>query len=190
MDLLSVVSAALDRAPQVQLVALDWQVTPAPGGAGGAAGGSAGGAAFAAGTAAPGRTGSPGMGSAGHSGAAGGSPGANAGARAAGIALPVPGTAGDTGSGADSVPSALLGIPLKPRQSLRIEAEVRLAQADARGAVDSMNGFAQELARDRRLAVSIEKPVLDVRPDVKLSGRAASEAPPPAPFTLRLEYTP
>lgn len=126
LDMLSLVSAALDQAPQVHLVSLTWRVAASAGG------------------------------------------------------LP----------DADTVPSALLGIPVKPRQSLRMEAEVRLERADARGAVDSMNAFARQLARHPRLAVAIERPVLDVRPDVKLSGRATGEAPPPSPFTLLLELAP
>jgi hypothetical protein len=179
MELLALVSAALERAPQVQLVSLAWQVEqPGSGSAGGTVRGPAGGAG-------PGAAATP----SGNAGAAGRAPGANAGGRGAAIAMSAAAQGGDA-SATDTVPSVLLGIPVKPRQSLRMEAEVRLAQADPRSAVDSMNGFAQDLARDRRLAVAIEKPVLDVRPDVKLSGRAATETPPPAPFTLRLEYTP
>ncbi|MRV72743.1 hypothetical protein GJ700_13595 [Duganella sp. FT92W] len=151
LDMLSMVSTALERTPQVQLVSLAWRVEPPPGAAGGAG-------SEAAGAAAIGREGQSGL----------------------------PASA----AGAESVPSALLGIPVKPRQSLRVEAEVRLARPDARGAVDSMQAFAQELARQPRMTVAIEQPVLDVRPDVKLTGRATGDTPPPSPFILRLELAP
>jgi hypothetical protein len=168
LDMLSMVSMALDRTPQVHLVSLAWQVeAPAGGGAGDAVGG-------------------------GISGSMNGRAGPDT-ARAAGGAAGTVGAEGGGGQGQPdpgSVPSALLGIPVKPRQSLRVEAEVRLARLDARGAVDSMNAFAQALARNPRMTVAIEQPVLDVRPDVKLSGRATADAPPPSPFTLRLELAP
>jgi hypothetical protein len=157
LAMLSMVSAALDRTPQVQLVSLAWKAEPP----GGAASGS-------------GRTAAP----AGASRTGPGAAGMPAGVAATGQA------------DAEPVPSALLGIPVKPRQSLRLEAEVRLERGDARGAVNSMNAFAQELARNPRMTVAIEQPVLDVRPDVKLSGRATGDAPPPSPFTLRLELAP
>ncbi|GAB2838699.1 hypothetical protein GCM10027277_01990 [Pseudoduganella ginsengisoli] len=146
LDMLSQLSGALDRAPQVQLVALNWQVEP------------------------------PGGGAPAKSTAARGQPS-------------LPAAAGDAAS-TGSVPSSLLGIPVKPRQSLRVEAEVRLPRPDAKGAVDSMNAFARDLARLPRMRVAIEQPVLDIRPDVKLSGRATAEAAPPVPFTLRLELAP
>lgn len=158
LDMLGMVSAALDRTPQVQLVSLAWQVeAPAAAPRGDGAGTAAG-------------------------------DGARDGASRAGALAGPDAVAGATDQ--QAVPSALLGIPVKPRQSLRVDAEVRLDRADARGAVDSMTVFAQELARHPRLTVSIEQPVLDVRPDARLSGRATGEAAPPSPFTLRLELAP
>jgi hypothetical protein len=192
LDMLSLVSAALDLAPQVQLVSLAWQVEEPAAGAPRSDITDAGGGAGAASTAGAGAGSGAGAGVGAGTGAG---TGAGAGDRlGAGPPAGAAGMAARGGSGvppeADSVPSALLGIPVKPRQSLRVEAEVRLERADARGAVDSMNAFALQLARHPRLAVAIERPVLDVRPDVKLSGRATGEAPPPAQFTLRLELTP
>ncbi|MBY0242738.1 MAG: hypothetical protein K2X55_25835 [Burkholderiaceae bacterium] len=176
LAMLSLLSAALDQSPQIQLVSLAWQVE-APAADGGAHAGQGAGA----------RTGN---------GAATGASAVDA-AMAGAMAQAGPGgsdfaATGETGAPPDAapVPSALLGIPVKPRQSLRVEAEVRLERADARGVVDSMQAFARQLARHPRLAVVIERPVLDVRPDVKLSGRASVEAPPPSPFTLVLGWSP
>jgi hypothetical protein len=94
-------------------------------------------------------------------------------------------------SEAEPIPSSLLGIPVPPAESLRLEAEVHLARNDYRAVMDSMNQFAQELARDRRLTVEIERPALDVRPAVKLSGRTgASAGDKPAQFVLNLVLKP
>jgi hypothetical protein len=91
----------------------------------------------------------------------------------------------------ESIPSSILGIPGRPPESLRLEAEVQLAQNDYRGAMDSMNQFAQELARERRLKVEIERPALDVRPGVKLSGRTGALAgDKAAQFVLNLVLMP
>jgi hypothetical protein len=85
----------------------------------------------------------------------------------------------------ETIPSSMLGIPGPPSESLRVEAEVHLAQNDYRGVMDSMNQFAQELARNPRLTVEIERPTLDVRPGVKLSGRTGA-GDKPAQFILNL----
>ncbi|MES2257605.1 MAG: hypothetical protein V4724_03750 [Pseudomonadota bacterium] len=83
--------------------------------------------------------------------------------------------------------SLLAGIPLRPPQSLRVEAEVQLAQNDYRNVLDSMNQFAQELARQPGMRVEVERPVLDVRPSVKLSGKTESgESDHPSQFVLNL----
>jgi hypothetical protein len=85
----------------------------------------------------------------------------------------------------ETIPSSMLGIPGPPSESLRVEAEVHLAQNDYRGVMDSMNQFTQELARNPRLTVEIERPTLDVRPGVKLSGRTGA-GDKPAQFILNL----
>jgi hypothetical protein len=91
----------------------------------------------------------------------------------------------------EPIPSSLLGIPGRPAESLRLEAEVHLARNDYRAVMDSMNRFALELAHDRRLTVEIERPALDVRPGVKLSGRTgASAGDKPAQFVLNLVLKP
>lgn len=86
-----------------------------------------------------------------------------------------------------------LGLPAAPRETLRVEAEVRLegGMGLARGVVDTVQAFAQDLARDRKLVVAIERPPLELRPDAKLSGKSDPDAlPPAAPFALTLEQQP
>jgi hypothetical protein len=138
IDMMSMLSAALDKVPQVQVVRLDWRVAadgmPATANAGGTNGGDAG-------------------------------------------AVPIP--------------SRVLGIPAKPPQTLRVEAEVALMSNNARGIVDSMNAFAQELARNPKLTVAIERTVLDISPGAKLSGSTAAAAgDKPAQFILNLSLAP
>lgn len=102
-----------------------------------------------------------------------------------------PDPAASTESGPAPIPSRLLGIPLRPPQTLRVEAEVPLMQNNARGIVDSMNRFAQELARNPRLTVEIERPALDVSPTAKLVGRTGPGAgDKPAQFVLNLSLKP
>jgi len=95
------------------------------------------------------------------------------------------------GHQAAPISSALLGIPTRPSQSLRLEAEIMGDQDDYRAAVDSMNHFAQQLASNPGLTVSIDKPPLDTRSSVKLSGKAgpASEDAHPR-FSLILVWKP
>lgn len=101
--------------------------------------------------------------------------------------------AGAQGDGHQAAPisSALLGIPTRPAQNLRLEAEIMGDQDDYRAAVDSMNRFAQQLASNPGLSVAIDKPPLDTRSSVKLSGKAgpASEDAHPR-FSLILVWKP
>ena len=104
--------------------------------------------------------------------------------RVAGLATP-------DQSEVEPIPSSILGIPGRPPESLRVEAEVHMARSDYRGVMDSMNQFAQELARNRHLTVEIEQPALDVRPGIKLSGKtSAGAADKPAQFVLNLILKP
>ncbi|WP_082615970.1 hypothetical protein [Massilia sp. Root418] len=146
IDMMGMLSAALDKVPQVQVVRLDWRVAadslPAPG------------------------------------------PGAGLGAGRAG-------GAGSTEADAAPIPSRVLGIPSKPPQTLRVEAQVALMSNNARGILDSMNAFAQELARNPKLTVAIERTVLDISPGAKLSGSTAAAAgDKPAQFILNLSLAP
>ncbi|UGQ48362.1 hypothetical protein [Massilia endophytica] len=86
-----------------------------------------------------------------------------------------------------------LGIPRAPAQSLRIEAEVLAAQDDYRAVLDNMNAFAQTLARVPRMTVEIEQLPVDVRSNVRLSGRAGASTAGGenrARFTLNMVYNP
>ncbi|AKU21367.1 hypothetical protein [Massilia sp. NR 4-1] len=110
------------------------------------------------------------------------------------------GAAAMPGFGADAsaqavapMPALLLGIPRRPPQTLRLEAEVLVQQDDYRAVLDSMNGFAQALARTPRMAVQIGSLPFDVRSNVKLSGRAGSSGntvEDRAKFTLNLVWNP
>jgi hypothetical protein len=124
IDMVGMLSAALDRVPQVQIVRLDWRV------------------------------------------------------------------AADGADPEAAIPSRVLGIPSKPPQTLRVEAEIPLVAGSTRAIVDSMNAFAQELARNPRLTVAIERPVLDISSSVKLSGSTGAAGGKPAPFVLNLSLAP
>jgi hypothetical protein len=169
--LLALVSAALDGEPAIRINALDWQAQTA--------GTTAPDAPLAAGavpnnaTAAPAADPAQAM----RSGAAAGAAGASA-----------------------PLPAQLIGVPNAPRQSLRIGAEVNLPASDYRAIVDSVDRFAQALARSPRMRVRLAQPPLDLRPSMTLSGKAADDvaspsggAPAAAPrstFTLQLEWQP
>jgi len=90
------------------------------------------------------------------------------------------------------VSSLLIGIPKAPAQQVRLQAEVLVEQDDYRSVLLSMNRFAQELARTPGMLVEIEQLPFDVRPSVKLTGKAG--APPGlgerAKFTLNVRWTP
>ncbi len=92
-------------------------------------------------------------------------------------------------AGAAPIAASVLGIPTAPVQSLRIEADIGLANGDYRSALASMNRFAQQLARNRALRVEVLEPPLDVRPGVKLSGSAGNAtADSKARFILKLVW--
>lgn len=92
---------------------------------------------------------------------------------------------------APPVSALLLGIPGKPPQNLRVEAEVVLQQNDYRSALASIDRFAQELARQPKLTVLIEQQALDLRPSVKLAGKdEAASGEASAKFSLNLVWTP
>lgn len=85
----------------------------------------------------------------------------------------------------------LIGLPSQPPQVLHVEAEVLLTQNDYRAALAGINRFTQALARQSRVTVVLEQTPLDVRPTVKLSGRAATAAADSkAKFTLNLVWNP
>jgi hypothetical protein len=99
---------------------------------------------------------------------------------------------GQDDTGATPISSQLAGIPGKAPQALLLEAEVIAGQDDYRGAVDNMNRFAKALAQHPNLTVEIDKPPLDTRSSVKLSGKAGAQAAAPtrAKFSLNLVWKP
>lgn len=88
--------------------------------------------------------------------------------------------------------SMLIGIPKAPSQQVRLQAEVLVEQDDYRSVLLSMNRFAQELARTPGMLVEIEQLPFDVRPNVKLAGKAGSPAGlgERAKFTLNIRWAP
>ncbi|KQV59433.1 hypothetical protein [Duganella sp. Root336D2] len=88
--------------------------------------------------------------------------------------------------------SMLIGIPKAPPQQVRLQAEVLVGQDDYRSVLLSMNRFAQELARTPGMTVEIEQLPFDVRPNVKLSGKAGSPTGlgERSKFTLNLRWAP
>ncbi|NVM78538.1 hypothetical protein FHW83_004366 [Duganella sp. SG902] len=135
LGMATLVSRALEAAPQVRLVQMDWKV---------------------------------------------GVPAANA---------PAP---GQEDNQAAPISSLVAGIPARAPQVLLVEAEILTPPDDYRAAVDSMNQFAQALARHPHLTVEIEKPPVDTRSSVKLAGKAGPQAGETgrAKFTLNLVWKP
>ncbi|MCE3264244.1 MAG: hypothetical protein K0R43_3323 [Pseudoduganella sp.] len=88
--------------------------------------------------------------------------------------------------------SMLIGIPKAPSQQVRLQAEVLVEQDDYRSVLLSMNRFAQELARTPGMQVEIEQLPFDVRPNVKLVGKAGTSdgLGERAKFTLNIRWAP
>ena len=99
---------------------------------------------------------------------------------------------GQEDNAAAPISSLVAGIPGRAPQALLLEAEILGQEDDYRGAVDSMNQFAQALARHPRLTVEIDKPPVDTRSTVRLSGKAGQQAVAGgrAKFTLNLVWKP
>ena len=170
--MLAMLSRALEQAPQVELTQLNWQVA-LPGGAlpGSALPGSA-----LPGSALPGGA------------ATGGTTAGGAATGAAFTGVPQPPREGAGGAAPSSL---LIGVPTQAPQILRLDAQVRAGQDDARAGIDSMRQFTRELARNPQLQVQIAQPTLDVRPSVKLAGRAGTAGGDTrAGFSLILVWTP
>ena len=86
----------------------------------------------------------------------------------------------------------LIGIPKAPAQQLRLQAEVLVEQDDYRSVLLSLNRFAQDLARNPGMLVESEQLPFDVRPSVKLSGKAGAPSGlgERAKFTLNVRWVP
>lgn len=136
--LMTVLSQALDKVPQIRLTALDWK-TDLPGVKDG---------------------------------------------------VSTPQNSGDAAP-AEPLTSRLIGIPTRPPQSLRVEAEIAVSEDNYHAVVDAMNQFTQELASRPQLTVEVEQPPVDTRPTVKLSGKAGDAAAGgQAKFILNLVWNP
>ncbi|MBG6221283.1 MULTISPECIES: hypothetical protein [unclassified Janthinobacterium] len=87
--------------------------------------------------------------------------------------------------------SAQAGIPVAPPQALRLEADVAMPNNDYSAALAAITAFAQTLARQPGLQVTIEAMPLDLRPSVALSGKSTASSPDSqARFTLLLAWQP
>jgi hypothetical protein len=122
--LVALVSRALERAPAIRLLALDWQVQQPP---------------MA-------------------------QPGIDVGALKPG--------AGDGAT--EPIAASVVGLPGPPAQVLRIDGEVDFGQSDYRAILESVNRFALDMAANPGVAVHIVEAPVDVRQNVKLSGKTDS----------------
>ena len=88
--------------------------------------------------------------------------------------------------------SLLIGIPKAPSQVLRLQAEVLAGENDYRQVLLGMSQFTQELMRHPRMQVTVEQLPFDVRPNVKLSGKAGNpdSAGERAKFALNVVWQP
>lgn len=92
----------------------------------------------------------------------------------------------NTGAAAPPISSVLIGVPARPVQTLRIAGDVTLPPGDYRSALAGMNQLAAQLARAPGVQVEVVEPPLDVRPTVKLAGKAGVPEPEPrARFVLK-----
>ena len=93
---------------------------------------------------------------------------------------------------AETAPSiGLIGIPKKPYQILTIEGIIDPFQNDYRSALDSANRFTTALTRNKQLQVEVMQAPLDIRPTVKLNGKAGiDDDKATANFIMKLIWTP
>lgn len=107
-------------------------------------------------------------------------------------AVAAPGAAPNSPTLVAPTSSLALGIPKAPPQTLRLQAEVLAGQDNYRVVLESMNGFARQLARMPHMTVEIAQLPFDIRSNVKLSGSVgvANSGEDRAKFTLDLVWTP
>ncbi|NHZ39616.1 hypothetical protein [Massilia aquatica] len=74
----------------------------------------------------------------------------------------------------EPIPASVVGLPGAPVQVLRIDGEVAFGPSDYRAILDSVNQFALDMARNPGVAVHIVEAPVDVRQNVKLSGKTDS----------------
>lgn len=89
------------------------------------------------------------------------------------------------------ITASSLGIPQAPLQSLLIEGDVGTPKTGFRPALEAVNRFVLDLRANPQLAVDVVATPLDVRPDVKLSGKAGLNEPDNKPkFVLNVNWRP
>lgn len=97
---------------------------------------------------------------------------------------PVPGEAALLNGG-------LLGVPLKPGQTLLVEGEVAPFKNDYRSALELVQQLNVELQKEPHLRVEIVKPPIDIRPTAKLESQAGNDTDLAKPlFSLKLVWKP
>jgi hypothetical protein len=101
------------------------------------------------------------------------------------------GTGAGVGEAVHPIAASAVGIPRAPAQVLRIEGDLAAAQHSYREILDNMNRFAADLAQHPGIRVEVLEAPLDVRPNVKLAGKAgAAEPGAMSKFALKVSWTP
>ena len=89
------------------------------------------------------------------------------------------------------ITATAVGIPRSPPQTLAIEGDVANPQGSYRSIFQSMNQFVLDLRRQPRMAVDVAESPVDIRPTVKLVGKAGATEPQPRPkYALVLRWQP
>ncbi|MEO7496799.1 MAG: hypothetical protein ABIT83_03560 [Massilia sp.] len=107
--------------------------------------------------------------------------------------LAQPPAAGAAGSSDTTAPvtASSLGIPQPPIQALVVEGDVGAPTASYRSVLESVNRLVLDLRAHPQLAVEVVATPLDVRPDVRLTGKAGLNEPADKPkFILKLSWRP
>lgn len=103
----------------------------------------------------------------------------------------LPGMAGADATQAAPILASTVGLPTAPVQSLRIAGEIDAAATDYRAILDSVNQFALAMSSAPGVKVEITDVPVDVRQNVRLSGKADDEAPTAKPkFSVRVLWQP
>lgn len=96
--------------------------------------------------------------------------------------------AGDT---TRPVQPAQLGFPRMPPQTVEIEGEIEAASTDYRAMLSALQGFARDLKQQPGTIVHVVQAPVDVRSNVKISGKVGAETADVRPaFVLRMVWTP
>jgi hypothetical protein len=103
----------------------------------------------------------------------------------------VPASAGTAGETARPILPASLGLPRSPAQTVDIEGEIEAAATDYRTMLAAVQGFTQDLARHPNTVVKLIQAPVDVRSNVRITGKAGGPAGDGRPaFVIRMVWTP